>query len=206
MTDCCDQHDAVTSVNSLLLKPLSHSTTIPRCWHGDLKFLRAPWHRTKILENKAKYLTFSTTWRYHGAPKATLVFLRSVLGVPQRFHEVLAGDSLRGHRAPKVGPWCAKSCHYASTACTRHARRVQCVARASARIVYEHISKSAPGVLQKSRSCLYTWVASCLICCWCWWLVTFYWRHFFVIFILIYFFHVSEIGYIMVVMSAISEI
>ena len=32
------------------IKPLSHSTAIPRRWHGDLKFLRAPWDRTKMLK------------------------------------------------------------------------------------------------------------------------------------------------------------
>ena len=59
------------------LKPLSHSTTIPRRWHGDLKFLRAPWDRTKILENIAHNFTFSITWRCHGSPTATVAFPRS---------------------------------------------------------------------------------------------------------------------------------
>ena len=41
------------------LKPLSHSAAILRRWHGDLKFLRAPWDRTKILKNVANDFIFS---------------------------------------------------------------------------------------------------------------------------------------------------
>ena len=114
-----------------LLKPLSHSTAIPRRWHGDLKFLRAPWDRTKILKNIANNLTFSITWRCHGAPTATVAFPRSAHGVPPRSHGVLTGDWLRSHGALTACSWCAKSCHCASTACTQRARRAQCVSTAS---------------------------------------------------------------------------
>ena len=85
-------HQVVTSCFQILLcssmvskvKPLSHSTAIPRRWHGDLKFLRVPWDRTKILENIANNFTFSIMWRCHGAPTATVVFPRSAHGVLPR--------------------------------------------------------------------------------------------------------------------------
>ena len=109
------------------VKPLSHFTAIPRRWHGDLKFLRAPWGRTKILKNIANNFTFSITWRCHGAPMATVAFPRSAHGVPPRSHRVLTGDWLRGHGALTACSWRAKSCHCASTACTQRARRAQCV-------------------------------------------------------------------------------
>ena len=124
-----------------LVKPLSHSTAIPRRWHGDLKFLRAPWDRTKILKNIANNFTFSITWRCHGAPTATVAFPRSAHGVPPRSHGVLTGDWLRGHGALTACSWRAKSCHCASTACTQRARRAQCVSTASSRSVYEHMRK-----------------------------------------------------------------
>ena len=120
---------------------LSHSTAIPRRWHGDLKFLRAPWDRTKILKNIANNFTFSITWKCHGAPTATVVFPRSAHGVPPRSHGVLAGDWLRSHGALTACSGRAKSCHWASTACTQRARRVQCVSTASSRSVYEHMRK-----------------------------------------------------------------
>ena len=123
------------------LKPLSHSTAIPRRWHGDLKFLRAPWDRTKILKNIANSFTFSITWRCHGAPTATVAFPRSAHGVPPRSHGVLTGDWLRSHGALTACSWRAKSCHCASTACTQRARRAQCVSTASSRSVYEHMRK-----------------------------------------------------------------
>ena len=123
------------------LKPLSHSTAIPRRWHGDLKFLTAPWDRTKILKNIANNFTFSITWRCHGAPTATVAFPRSAHGVPPRSHRVLTGDWLRSHGELKACSWRAKSCHCASTACTQRARRAQCVSTASPRSVYEHMRK-----------------------------------------------------------------
>ena len=61
------------------VKLLSHSTAIPRRWFGNLKFLRAPWDRTKILENIANNFTFTITWRCHGAPTAIVAFPRSAL-------------------------------------------------------------------------------------------------------------------------------
>ena len=136
----------------LYLKPLSHSTAIPRRWHGDLKFLRALWDRTKILENIANNFTFSITWRCHGAPTATVAFPRSAHGVPPRSHGVLTGDWLHGHRALMARSWHAMSCHCASTACTQHARCAQSCVSTS---VNEHITKSAPGILQNS-SCIWT--------------------------------------------------
>ena len=123
------------------LKPLSHSTAIPRRWHGDLKFLRAPWDRTKILKNIANNFTFSITWRCHGAPTATVAFPRSAHCLPPRSHGVLIGDWLRSHGALTACSWRAKSCHCASTACTQRARRAQCVSTASSRSVYEHMRK-----------------------------------------------------------------
>ena len=123
------------------LSPLSHSTAIPRRWHGDLKFLRAPWDRTKILKNIANDFTFSITWRCHGAPTATVAFPRSAQGVPPRSHGVLTGDWLRSHGAPTACSWREKSCHCASKACTQRARRAQCVSTASSRSVCEHIRK-----------------------------------------------------------------
>ena len=105
------------------VKPLSHSTAIPRRWHGDLKFLRAPWDRTKILKNVANNFTFSITWRCHGAPTATVAFPRSAYGVPPRSQGVLTGDWLRSHGALTACSWRAKSCQCASTACTQRARR-----------------------------------------------------------------------------------
>ena len=124
-----------------LFKPLSHSTAIPRRWHGDLKFLRAPWDRTKILKHIANNFTFSITWRCHGAPTATVAFPRSAHGVPPRSRGVLTGDRLRSHGALTACSWRAKSCHCASTACTQRARRAQCVSTASSRSVYEHMRK-----------------------------------------------------------------
>ena len=136
------------------LKPLSHSTAIPRRWHGDLKFLRAPWDRTKKLKKIANNFTFSITWRCNGAPTATVAFPRSAHGVPPRSHGVLTCDWLRGHGALMACSWRAKSCHCASMACTQRARRAQCISTASSRSVYEHMrKKSAPGILQKS-SCI----------------------------------------------------
>ena len=123
------------------VKPLSHSTAIPRRWHGDLKFLRAPWDRTKILKNIANNFTFFITGRCHGAPTATVAFPRSAHGVPPRSHGVLIGDWLRGHGALTACSWRAKSCHCASTACTQRARRAQCVSTASSRSVYEQMRK-----------------------------------------------------------------
>ena len=120
------------------VKPLSHSTAIPRRWHGDLKFLRAPWDRTKILKNIANNFTFSITWKWHGAPTATVAFPRSAHGVPPRSHGVLTGDWLRSHGALTACSWRAKSCHCASTAYTQ---RAQCVSTASSRSVYEHMRK-----------------------------------------------------------------
>ena len=93
---CCMQNVVCTPLP--YVKYLSHSTTILRRWHGDLKFLRAPWDRTKILENIVNNLTFSIIWRCHGAPTTTVAFPRSAHGVPPRSHGVLAGDwrSARG--------------------------------------------------------------------------------------------------------------
>ena len=118
---------------------MPHSTAIPRRWHADLKFLRAPWDCTKILQNNTNNFTFSKVWRCQGAPTATAAFLRRAHSVQPRFHWVLVSDSLRGHGALMACPWRTKSCHYASTACTQRARRVQCVSTASAWIVYEHL-------------------------------------------------------------------
>ena len=70
--------------------PLSHCTVILRRWHGDLKFLRAPWDRTKILENIANNFTFSITRRCHGAPTATITFPMSARGVPLRDRRLTA--------------------------------------------------------------------------------------------------------------------
>ena len=126
---------------AMQLKPLSHSIAIPRRWHGDLKFLRAPWDRTKILKNIANNFTFSITWRCHGAPTATVAFPRSASGVPPCSHGVLTGDWLRNHGALMACSWRAKSCHCASTSCTQRARRAQCVSTASSRSVYEHMRK-----------------------------------------------------------------
>ena len=81
------------------VKPLSHSTAIPRRWHSDLKFLKAPWDRTKILKNIANKFTFSITWKCHGAPTATVAFSRSAYGMPTRSNGVLTGDWLRSHGA-----------------------------------------------------------------------------------------------------------
>ena len=120
------------------LKPLSHCTAIPWRWHGDLKFLRAPWDRTKILKNIANNFTFSIMWRCHGAPTATVAFPRSAHGVPLCSHGVPTGDWLRSHGACS---WHAKSCHCVSTACTQRARRTHCVSTVSSRSVYEHMRK-----------------------------------------------------------------
>ena len=100
------------------IKPLPHSTVIPRHWHGDLKFLRALWDRTKILENIANNFTCSMTWICHGMPTATMVFSRSAHGVPSHSPRVLTGDWLHGHGALMTCSCCAKSCHYASMAYT----------------------------------------------------------------------------------------
>ena len=81
------------------VKPLSNSTAIPQRWHGDLKFLRGPWDRTKILKNIANKFTFSITWRCHGAPTATVAFSRSAHGMPPRSNRVLTDDWLRSHEA-----------------------------------------------------------------------------------------------------------
>ena len=132
------------------LKPLSHSTAIPRRWHGDLKLLRAPWDRTKIQENIRNDFTFSITWRCHGVPMATVAFPWRAHGVSPRCYGVLTCDWLRGHGALMACSWRAKSCHCASTACTQRALRAQCVSTASSQSVNEHIKKSAPGILQKS--------------------------------------------------------
>ena len=126
------------------LKPLSHSTAIPRRWHGDLKFLRAPWDRTKILKNIANILTFSITWRCHGAPTATVAFPRSAHGVPPRSHGVLTGDWLRIHEA--------------LTACKELSLRIDGVHTARPMRFYGVFTEcipayektSAPGILQKS--------------------------------------------------------
>ena len=110
-----------------LVKPLSHSTAIPRRWHGDLKFSEgkfciwlifpskfdiidyksAPFRVTEPIflgillsavgshENTRKIandFTFSTTWRCHGAPMATVTLPRSAHGVPPRSHGVLTGE------------------------------------------------------------------------------------------------------------------
>ena len=131
--------DAKVIVNAESWVMMPHSTAIPRRWHADLKFLRAPWDRTKILQNSLNNFTFYKAWRCHGAPTATAAFLRGAHGVPPRFHWVLVRDWLRGHGALMACPWRTKSCHYASTACTQCARRVQCVSTASARSVYEHL-------------------------------------------------------------------
>ena len=123
------------------LKPLSHSTAIPRRWHGDLKFLRAPWDRTKILKNIVNNFTFSITWRCHCAPTATVAFPMSAHGLPPRSHGVLTSDWLRSHGALAACLWRAKSCHCTSRACTQRARRAQYVSTASSRSVYEHMRK-----------------------------------------------------------------
>ena len=133
------------------VKPLSHSTAIPRRWHGDLKFLRAPWDRTKNLKNIANNFTFSKTWRCHGAPMATVPFPRSAHGVPPRPHGVLIGDWLRSHGALTACSWRAKICHCASTACTQRARRTQCIFTASSRSVYEHMRKEVPQAYCRNR-------------------------------------------------------
>ena len=133
------------------LKPLSHSTAIPRRWHGDLKFLRAPWDRTKILKNIANNFTLSITWRCHGAPTATVAFPRSAYGVPPRPQGVLTGDWLRSHGALTACSWRAKSCQCASTTCTQRARRAQCVSTACPRSVYEHMRKQVPQAYSRNR-------------------------------------------------------
>ena len=146
------------------IKALSHSIATPRRWHGNLKFLRAPWDRMKILENIGNNFTFSLTWRCHGAPTATVTFLRSAHGMPPRSHRVLTGDWLHGHGALMACSWRAKSCHCASTASTQCAWHAECVSTASSRSIYEHIRKSAPDILQNS-SCIWTGVGwlYCLI-------------------------------------------
>ena len=174
------------------VNPLSHSRAIPWHWHSDLKFLRALWDLTKMLENKANNLTFSITWRCHGAPTATVVFLRSAHDVPPCSYRVLVGDSLHGHGALMACSWHANSCHYALTVCTQGTRCVQCVSTASARSVYEHLRKSAPGILQKLWSCIYTKVVWCdILPNLSLMLIVSYilWRHFCVLLILTYVYH-----------------
>ena len=135
--------------------------------HSDLKFHRAPWDSTKILENKANNFTFSITWSYHGTPTTIMAFLRSVHSVLPFSHRILVGNWLRGHRALMASSWRAKSCHNASTVCTQRIRRVQWVSMAPA----QHLRNIAPGVLQKSWSCIYTGVVLCDT-------MPNYWRHF----------------------------
>ena len=157
---------AVLIITYLRVKPLSHSTAIPRRWHGDLKFLRAPWDRTKILKHIANNFTFSITWRCHGVPTATVAFPRNAHGVPPRSHGVLTGDWLRSHGAPTTCSWRAESCHCASTACTQRARRAQCVSTASSRSVYEHMREQVLQAYCRNRHA-YKWELSdgvyCLI-------------------------------------------
>ena len=95
----------------------------------------------KILKNIATNFTFSITWRWHGAPTATVAFPRSAHGVPPRSNGLLTGDWLRSHGALTACSWRAQSCHCASTTCTQRARRAQCVSTASSRSVNEHIRK-----------------------------------------------------------------
>ena len=149
----CLPINSLSSTTGVYVKPLSHSTAIPRRWHGDLKFLRAPWDRTKVLENIANNFTFSIMWRCHGATTASMTFPMSAHGVPPRSHGVLTGYWLRSHGGTMACSWHAKSCHCTSTACTQRSRRAQCVSTASSRSAYEHIRKSAPGVLHK-LSCI----------------------------------------------------
>ena len=85
MVGCC--HNTV--------KPLSHSTAIPWRWHGDLKFLRGPWDRTKIVQNIANDLKFSITWRCHGmiiwnraAFHYSLTILFSIVGTCMALEEL----------------------------------------------------------------------------------------------------------------------
>ena len=106
-----------------LVKPLSHSTAIPRRWHGDLKFLRAPWDRTKILKNIANNFTFYITWRCHGAPTATVAFPRSAHGVPPRSYGVLTGDWLRSHGALTACKELSLRINGVHTACTARPMR-----------------------------------------------------------------------------------
>ena len=133
-----------------LLKPLSHSTAIPRRWHGDLKFLRAPWDRTKILKNIANNFTFSITWRCHGAPRATVAFPRSAHGMPPRSHGVLTGNWLRGHGALMACKELSLRIDGVHTARTARPMRFYGVFTECMR-AYE--KTSAPGILQKS-SCI----------------------------------------------------
>ena len=135
----------------MLLKPLSHSTAIPWRWHGDLKFLRAPWYCMKILKNIANNFTFSIAWRCHSTPTATVAFPRSAHSVPPRSQGVLTRDWLRSHGALTVCSWSAKSCYCASTACTQRARRAQCVSTASSRSVYEHMRKQVHQAYCRNR-------------------------------------------------------
>ena len=131
-------------------KPLSHSTAIPRRLHGDLKFLRAPWDCTTILEKIANNFTFSITWRCHG---------------------VLTGDWLRGHGALMACSGRAKSCHCASTACTQRARCAQCVSTASARSVYTSISetkRSRHDIAELVMHMNGSWVIKMPNFRWCW--------------------------------------
>ena len=121
---------------------LSNSTAIPRRWHCDLTFLRAPWDRAKILENKANNFTFSKACRCHRVATKTVAFLRSTHGAPRRSHGVLVDDWLCGHGALMACSWRAKNCHCASTACAQRARSVQFVSTASTRSVYERLRKS----------------------------------------------------------------
>ena len=117
------------------IKPLSHSTAIPRRGHCDLIFSSAPWDRQKILEIVAKYFSFFTRWRCHGVLTAIMAFPRSA---QRRPHWVLVGESLRSRGALTAPTWRARSCHSASSACTRCAWRVHCVCSAFTRSVYIH--------------------------------------------------------------------
>ena len=82
---CADiSHDLQFNISQFELKPLSHSTAIPWRWHGDLKFLRAPWDRTKILKNIANNFTFY--WLKFCRRHFQCIFLKDNLGILLKLH------------------------------------------------------------------------------------------------------------------------
>ena len=120
----------------------------------DLKFLRAPWDRTRILENIANNFTFSITWRCRGAPTATVAFPRSVHGVPLRSKGVLTG---------RLAAW-SRSAHGVLVACKELSLRIDGVhtARTARPMRFYGVfteclraykKTSGPGISQKS-SCI----------------------------------------------------